>query len=224
VRQAATAFLRMRDRIKRQIDQRTEFLAGVSHDLRTPLTRMKLQLALLRDVPEAKDLESDVSEMERMVEGYLAFARGEGTEQMQPTDMAALLRDVVSQTRRDGLVIDLHMEDVTTMPLRREAMRRCLANLIGNAGRHGKHVSVRGGRRRRAIEITVDDDGPGIPLDRREDVFRPFFRLDQSRNPATGGVGLGLSIARDVVRNHGGELTLEDAPGGGLRARIWLPV
>jgi two-component system, OmpR family, osmolarity sensor histidine kinase EnvZ len=224
VRQAATAFLRMRDRIKRQIDQRTEFLAGVSHDLRTPLTRMKLQLALLRDVPEAKDLESDVSEMERMVEGYLAFARGEGTEQMQPTDMAALLRDVVSQTRRDGVVIDLHVEDVTTLPLRREAMRRCLTNLIGNAGRHGKHVSVRGGRRRRAVEITVDDDGPGIPPNRREDVFRPFFRLEQSRNPATGGVGLGLSIARDVVRNHGGELTLEDAPGGGLRARIWLPV
>jgi two-component system osmolarity sensor histidine kinase EnvZ len=223
IRQAATAFLRMRDRIKRQIDQRTEFLAGVSHDLRTPLTRMKLQLALLRDVREAKDLESDVSEMERMVEGYLAFARGEGAEQMQPTDMAALLRDVVSQTRRDGVVIDLHVEDATTLPLRREAMRRCLTNLIGNAGRHGTHVAVRAGRRRRAVEITVDDDGPGIPPDRREDVFRPFFRLEQSRNPATGGVGLGLSIARDVVRNHGGELILEDAPGGGLRARVWLP-
>jgi two-component system osmolarity sensor histidine kinase EnvZ len=137
--------------------------------------------------------------------------------------MAALLRDVVSQTRRDGVVIDLHVEDATTLPLRREAMRRCLTNLIGNAGRHGTHVAVRAGRRRRAVEITVDDDGPGIPPDRREDVFRPFFRLEQSRNPATGGVGLGLSIARDVVRNHGGELILEDAPGGGLRARVWLP-
>jgi len=224
VRQAAAAFLRMRDRIRRQIDQRTEFLAGVSHDLRTPLTRMKLQLALLRDVPEAQNLNSDVTEMERMVEGYLAFARGEGAEQMQPSEIADLLREVVGQTRRDGVIIDLHVEEATILPLRREAMRRCLTNLISNAGRHGTHVSVRAGRRRRAVEITVDDDGPGIPADRREDVFRPFFRLEQSRNPATGGVGLGLSIARDVVRNHGGELTLEDAPGGGLRARIWLPV
>jgi len=224
VRQAATAFLRMRDRIRRQIDQRTEFLAGVSHDLRTPLTRMKLQLALLNDVAEAQSLGSDIAEMERMVEGYLAFARGEGTEQPQSTDIAALLRDVVAQMRRDGLVIDLHVEEAMTLPLRREAMRRCLTNLIGNAGRHGEHVSVRAGRRRRAVEITIDDDGPGIPEDRREDVFRPFVRLEQSRNPATGGVGLGLSIARDVVHNHGGDLTLEDAPDGGLRARIWLPV
>ena len=224
VRQAATAFLRMRDRIRRQIDQRTEFLAGVSHDLRTPLTRMKLQLALLNDVAEAQSLGSDIAEMERMVEGYLAFARGEGTEQPQSTDIAALLRDVVAQMRRDGLVIDLHVEEAMALPLRREAMRRCLTNLIGNAGRHGEHVSVRAGRRRRAVEITIDDDGPGIPEDRREDVFRPFVRLEQSRNPATGGVGLGLSIARDVVHNHGGDLTLEDAPDGGLRARIWLPV
>jgi two-component system osmolarity sensor histidine kinase EnvZ len=224
VRQAAFAFLRMRDRIKRQIDQRTEFLAGVSHDLRTPLTRMKLQLAMLRELPEARNLESDVGEMERMVEGYLAFARGEGTEQPQPTELSALLRDVIAQMRRDGGVIDLHVEETATLPLRREAMRRCLTNLLSNAGRHGKHISVRAGRRQRAVEITIDDDGPGIPPDRREDVFRPFFRLEQSRNPATGGVGLGLSIARDVVRNHGGDLTLEDAPGGGLRARIWLPV
>jgi two-component system osmolarity sensor histidine kinase EnvZ len=224
VRQAATAFLRMRDRIRRQIDQRTEFLAGVSHDLRTPLTRMKLQLALLSDVAEAQSLGSDITEMERMVEGYLAFARGEGTEQPQPTNIAALLRDVVTKMRRDGLTIDLHVEDATTLPLRQEAMRRCLTNLIGNAARHGDHVSVRAGRRRRSVEITIDDDGPGIPEDRREDVFRPFVRLEQSRNPATGGVGLGLSIARDVVHNHGGDLTLEDAPDGGLRARIWLPV
>ncbi len=224
VRQAASAFLRMRDRIRRQIDQRTEFLAGVSHDLRTPLTRMKLQLAMLSNVAEAQNLESDVADMERMVEGYLAFARGEGTEQPQAINIAALLRDVVGQMRRDGVVIDLHVEEAMTLPLRQEAMRRCLTNLIGNAGRHGEHVSVRAGRRRRAIEITIDDDGPGIPEDRREDVFRPFFRLEQSRNPATGGVGLGLSIARDVVRNHGGDLTLEDAPDGGLRARIWLPI
>lgn len=224
VRQAATAFIRMRDRIKRQIRQRTEILAGVSHDLRTPLTRMKLQLAMLGETDERENLEADVTEMERMVEGYLAFARGEGSEQPQPTDISSLLRDLVTQMRRDGGVIDLHVEQAMTLPLRPEIMRRCLTNLISNAQRHGEHVSIRAGPRESAIEITIDDDGPGIPPERRKEVFRPFFRLEQSRNPETGGVGLGLTIARDVVRNHGGDLTLEDAPGGGLRARVWLPV
>jgi two-component system osmolarity sensor histidine kinase EnvZ len=224
VRQAAAAFLQMRDRIKRQIRQRTEILAGVSHDLRTPLTRMKLQLAMLGETPEAENLESDVAAMERMVEGYLAFARGEGVERPQPTEVSGLLRDVVAQMRRDGGVIDLHVEQAMTVPLRPETMRRCLSNLIANAQRHGEHVSVRAGPRDRAVEITIDDDGPGIPADLRQEVFRPFYRLEGSRNPETGGVGLGLTIARDVVRNHGGDLVLEDAPGGGLRARIWLPV
>jgi two-component system osmolarity sensor histidine kinase EnvZ len=224
VRQAAGAFIQMRNRIKRQIRQRTEILAGVSHDLRTPLTRMKLQLAMLGPTPEAESLESDVAAMERMVEGYLAFARGESVEQLEPTEVSGLLREVVVQMRRDGGIIDLHVEQAMTVPLRREPMRRCLSNLIANAQRYGEHVSVRAGPRDKVIEITVDDDGPGIPPDQRREVFRPFFRLEQSRNPETGGVGLGLTIARDVVRNHGGDIVLEDAPGGGLRARIWLPV
>jgi two-component system osmolarity sensor histidine kinase EnvZ len=224
VRQAAAAFLQMRDRIKRQIEQRTEILAGVSHDLRTPLTRMKLQLAMLEQTPEAHNLESDVASMERMVEGYLAFARGEGAEQPRPVEISDLLRGVVGQMRRDGGVIDLHVEEAMTVPLRPETMRRCMSNLIGNAQRYGEHVSVRAGARDKIIEITVDDDGPGIPPESREDAFKPFFRLEGSRNPETGGVGLGLTIARDVARNHGGDLVLEDAPGGGLRARLWLPV
>ncbi len=224
VRQAAGAFIQMRNRIKRQIRQRTEILAGVSHDLRTPLTRMKLQLAMLGPTPEAESLESDVAAMERMVEGYLAFARGESAEQPEPTEVSGLLREVVVQMRRDGGIVDLHVEQAMTVPLRREPMRRCLSNLIANAQRYGEHVSVRAGPRDKVIEITIDDDGPGIPPDKRRDVFRPFFRLEQSRNPETGGVGLGLTIARDVVRNHGGDIVLEDAPGGGLRARIWLPV
>ncbi len=224
VRQAAAAFIKMRNRIKRQIRQRTEILAGVSHDLRTPLTRMKLQLAMLGRTDETESLESDVAEMERMVEGYLAFARGESIEQPQPTEVSGLLREVVAQMRRDGGIIDLHVEQAMTVPLRREPMRRCLSNLIANAQRHGEHVSVRAGPRDTVIEITVDDDGPGIPPDRRQEVFQPFFRLEPSRNPETGGVGLGLTIARDVVRNHGGDIVLEDAPGGGLRARVWLPV
>ncbi len=224
VRQAAAAFLQMRERIKRQIEQRTEFLAGVSHDLRTPLTRMKLQLAMLDQTPEAANLESDVAAMERMVEGYLAFARGEGAEQPRPVEVSGLLRDVVGQMRRDGGVIDLHIEEAMTVVLRPETLRRCLSNLIGNAQRYGTQVSVRAGARGKVIEITVDDDGPGIPPESREEVFKPFFRLEGSRNPETGGVGLGLTIARDVARNHGGDLVLEDAPGGGLRARLWLPV
>jgi two-component system osmolarity sensor histidine kinase EnvZ len=224
VRQAAAAFINMRDRIKRQIQQRTEMLAGVSHDLRTPLTRMKLQLEMLQEVPDAKYLQSDVAEMEHMVEGYLAFARGEGQETPAPSDLGGLLRDVVAQMTRDGRAIDLHVEEDLALPLRREGMRRCLTNLIANAQRHGQQVAVRAGRRKNLIEVTIDDDGPGIPPQHHEDVFKPFFRLEGSRNPATGGIGLGLTIARDVARSHGGDVSLETAPGGGLRARIWLPV
>jgi two-component system osmolarity sensor histidine kinase EnvZ len=224
VKQAAGAFLVMRDRIKRQITQRTEMLAGVSHDLRTPLTRMKLQLALLGDGPDSDELNSDIAEMERMLNGYLAFARGEGAELPVETDLAGLLEDVVGNARREGAVVDLDAESDMLVPLRPDAFRRCLANLIANAQRYAHRVAIAATRRGGAIEITVDDDGPGIPSDKREDVFRPFFRLDPSRNPETGGIGLGLTIARDVARGHGGDLTLDDSPLGGLRARLRLPV
>ena len=224
VRQAAAAFQLMRERIKRQIRQRTEMLAGVSHDLRTPLTRMKLQIAMLGNSPEADNLKSDVDEMERMVDGYLAFARGEGTERPRPTELSTLLRDVVAQSSREGGEIDLHIEQDVILPLRREAFRRCLNNLVANARTYGNRISLTAGLRRRTVEIIVDDDGPGIPAESREDVFKPFFRLDHSRNPETGGTGLGLTIARDVVRSHGGDLALDVAPGGGLRARIRMPI
>jgi two-component system osmolarity sensor histidine kinase EnvZ len=224
VRQAATAFLTMRERLRRQIQQRTEMLAGVSHDLRTPLTRMKLSLALLDDVPERRELEADVGEMERMIEGYLAFARGEGDEEPQPVDLVAILEEVVNYARRDSRDILLAVSgDLRTM-LRPTAIRRCLTNLLANAARHGRHVEVVGQRRQTMIEILIDDDGPGIPADRREDVFRPFFRIDPSRNRDTGGVGLGMTIARDVARSHGGDISLDDAPTGGLRVRVRLPV
>jgi len=224
VRQAAQAFMAMRERIQRQIKQRTDMLSGVSHDLRTPLTRMKLQLAMLKNVNGIEDLSADVSEMEHMLEGYLAFARGEGTEKPAPTDLGMLLEDVVGQIRRRGRPIDLHLEDKLNLPLRPNAFKRCVTNLVENAARYGQHVSVRAGQRGDAIEITVDDDGPGIPEDKRAEVFRPFFRLDDSRNPETGGVGLGLTIARDVVRSHGGEIVLSESPAGGLRGRIRLPL
>ena len=224
VRQAAAAFLLMRDRIQRQIAQRTDMLAGVSHDLRTPLTRMKLQLALLNGKDEVRELEGDIVEMEHMLEGYLAFARGEGSEAPRPTNLSTILGEVVDQGRRKGGAIHLHTEGEIVVPVRPNAFRRCVTNLIDNAIRYGEHVSVRAGQRGETIEITIDDDGPGIPEERRTDVFKPFFRLEGSRNPGTGGVGLGLTISRDVVRGHGGDLSLSDAPNGGLRARLRLPL
>jgi two-component system osmolarity sensor histidine kinase EnvZ len=223
IRQVALAFLAMRERIQRQISQRTEMLAGVSHDLRTPLTRMKLALALLGDAEALDELRSDVEEMERMVQGYLDFARGAGAEEPVETDVQLLLEEIVAVARRDGASVSLTAPEEYLLPLRPNAMRRCLANLVGNARRHGSHVWVTAMPRQAALDILVDDDGPGIPLEKRDSVFRPFFRLDASRNLATGGVGLGLTIARDVARGHGGEVTLETSPQGGLRARVHLP-
>jgi two-component system osmolarity sensor histidine kinase EnvZ len=224
VRQAAQAFLQMRERIQRQITQRTEMLAGVSHDLRTPLTRMKLQLAMMGEFEGRPEFEEDVAEMERMVEGYLAFARGEGSERPVATDLSQLAEEVLGRYRREGRTIDFHGEGEVVLPLRPNAMARALSNLVGNALRYGGHVWVRVGFRQDAAEAIIDDDGPGIPPDRREEVFKPFTRLESSRNPATGGVGLGLTIARDIVRGHGGEVVLETSPLGGLRARLRLPM
>jgi two-component system osmolarity sensor histidine kinase EnvZ len=198
VRQAASAFLLMRERIQRQINQRTEMLAGVSHELRTPLTRM--------------------------IEGYLAFARGEGTEAVQPTDLTRLLNEVAAGARREGTEVTLTAPEGLSLPLRPNAVRRCIANLLVNAGRHAGTAWVKAERKDGVIEITVDDDGPGIPAYLRDDVFKPFFRVDSSRNLDTGGSGLGLTIARDVARSHGGDITLDDSPYGGLRAVIRLPI
>ncbi len=223
VRQAGAAFALMRDRLKRQVGQRTEMLAGVSHDLRTPLTRMKLQLAMM-DCEGIAELKEDVGDMERMIEGYLAFARGEGSEKPTATNLVVQVEEAVGKLRREGGVIDLHCEEALILPLRRQAISRCLANLLGNAVRYAGHVAVRVGRRGDAAEVIVDDDGPGIPADKREEVFKAFLRLEGSRNPETGGVGLGLTIARDVARSHGGEVFLEDSPLGGLRARLRLPL
>ena len=224
VRRAAAAFIVMRDRIQRQISQRTDMLAGVSHDLKTPITRMKLQLEMLSGVSGVEHLKSDLAEMERMLGAYLAFARGEGDEQPAPTNLSRMLDEVVSQARRNGTVIDLHTEGDIVVPVRPNAFKRCVTNLVDNAHRYAAHVSVRAGRRGETVEITVDDDGPGIPEDRREEAFRPFYRLENSRNQQTGGVGLGLTIARDVIRGHGGDIVLGNSPAGGLRARVVLPV
>jgi two-component system osmolarity sensor histidine kinase EnvZ len=224
VRQAANAFLKMRDRIRRQITQRTEMLAGVSHDLRTPLTRMRLALELMRDKePTVGELKADVMAMERMVQGYLDFARGEGPEQPRDIDLVLLIEEVAAAVRREGAQVSLALPEEFVLPLRPDAMRRCLANLLGNARRFASHIWVQVLPLRQGVDVLIDDDGSGIPPAERENVFRPFFRLDAARSPTTGGVGLGLTIARDVARGHGGELTLEDSPQGGLRVRLHLP-
>jgi two-component system osmolarity sensor histidine kinase EnvZ len=224
VRQAASAFNVMRARLRRQIRQRTDMLSDVSHDLRTPITRMKLQLEMLEDRDAVTELMADVAEMERMIEGYLTFARGEDDEAGKRVDLGSIVEDVVAGWRRNNVNIDCHVEGSLEAWLRPDAIRRTLDNLLVNAGRYGENIWVRAGRRGDAMEITVDDDGPGIAEAHREDVFRPFYRLDESRNPDTGGTGLGLAIARDLVRGHGGDITLEDSPHGGLRARIRLPL
>ena len=224
VRQAAAAFIKMRDRIQHHIHERTEFLAGVSHDLRTPLTRMKLQLAMEGQGEGLASLTADVLEMERMIDGYLAFARGEEVEETTTVPLQDLLIDVVADSRRKGAVIDFESIDPISLTVRPNAFKRCLVNLIDNAVRHGEVVVISVARGDGAVDIMVDDDGPGIPEDKREDVFKAFFRLDASRNVETGGVGLGLTIARDIARGHGGEIILDDAPGGGLRAVVRIPI
>jgi two-component system osmolarity sensor histidine kinase EnvZ len=222
VRQAATAFNRMQERIRRFLAQRTEMLAGVSHDLRTPLTRLKLALAMLPaegDLhQEVVEMQADVEEMERMVGGYLAFARGEGAEQAEPVDLRSVLEEVAAGARRAGADVSLDVPPVLRLSLRADAVRRAITNLVDNARRHARHVALAAIPQGRSVQVTVDDDGPGIPPERRESVFRPF------ESSETGGTGLGLTIARDIVRAHGGDIVLEESPLGGLRARIRLPV
>ncbi len=222
VRQAATAFNRMQERIRRYLQQRTEMLAGVSHDLRTPLTRMRLTLAMLPKMPELRDdvaeMTADVADMERMIGAYLAFARGEGVEQVEPVDLAALLESVAARARRSGADVATNLPPELTLPLRADATRRAITNLIDNARRYARHVVVAAAPQgTSSVLVTVDDDGPGIPPAQRETVFRPF------ETGASDGTGLGLTIARDIVRAHGGDIVLEDSPLGGLRARIRLP-
>lgn len=224
VRNAATAFHTMRIRLRRSIQQRTEMLAGVSHDLRTPLTRMKLSLALLPDSPEVRELSDDVDDMQRMIEGYLAFARGEGDEDPVMSDLSEILEDVAAGARHGNASLELSSKGDMNVELRPIAIKRCLTNIVSNAQRYASEIRIEAVRGRTSVEITVDDNGPGIPPEKYEDVFRPFLRLDQSRNAATGGVGLGLSIARDVARSHGGDVTLAVSPLGGLRVIVRIPL
>ena len=225
VRQATRAFNAMRRRLFRQMRQRTDMLSAVSHDLRTPLTRMKLQLAMLRDDQQnIQELQADVAEMEQMIEGYLAFARGEGSEKPRKTDLNALLNTLVVRWRREGVKLVTHIEGKMRVRLRPEAFQRCLNNLVSNARHFASAVFLTAGIREQILIILIDDNGPGIPEKMREQVFRPFFRTENSRNSQTGGSGLGLPIARDIAHLHGGDLVLTQSPHGGTRAVLTLPV
>jgi two-component system osmolarity sensor histidine kinase EnvZ len=224
VRRAAQAFMEMKSRIERTIEQRTAMLAGVSHDLRTVLTRFKLELALIGDSPEVEAMKKDVDEMGRMLEAYLAFARGDSGEQSAPTDMAAFLDELKTDTERNGHRSSVVFHGHPIVTVRPAAFRRCLGNLVSNAARHAPSIAITGHRDHRWLTVTVDDDGPGIPPHLREEVFKPFLRLDDARNQDEGGTGLGLAIARDIARSHGGDITLSDSPLGGLRASVRVPV
>ncbi|HMF06349.1 MAG TPA: ATP-binding protein [Methylocella sp.] len=224
VRKAGAAFLEMKRRIERAFEQRTAMLNGVSHDLRTILTRFKLSLALMRESDETRDLQKDVAEMQRMLASYLAFARGDSGESAEEIDIEEFLEDLRLDAERAGVETTVALRGDPVVTVRPDAFKRCVANLIGNAQSHGKHVFIEAVRDKRFLTIHVDDDGPGIPHDKREEVFKPFVRLDSARNQDEGGTGLGLAIARDIARSHGGEISLSESKAGGLRATVRVPV
>ncbi len=226
VRQAALSFMEMRNRIERQIEQRTTMLAGVSHDLRTILTRLKLQLAMFDESEEAREMLADVDEMQAMLEDYMAFARGDSSEESSSVNVRQLLQEIRKQTIRGKKEITLNIPgDSIVVPLRRHAFKRAVTNVISNAVRFSHHVSVDVTKTNGWLTLRVDDDGPGIPEEEREEVFRPFYRLDNARGQDTGiNTGLGLSIARDIVRGHGGDIALKESKMGGLQVIIRIPV
>jgi two-component system osmolarity sensor histidine kinase EnvZ len=224
VRQAAHAFIEMRDRIERHVEQRTVMLAGVSHDLRTVLTRFKLQLALFEDTPELEAMRADVDEMQAMLEDYMAFAKGDSGEDIVRTDIGEILGEVKNQAHGTK-TINIEVKDKPLVaPVRRHAFKRAVANLVNNAARFAEHVNVSAATHNGSLTVEVEDDGPGIPEEEHEHVFRPFYRVDHARNQDAGSTGLGLAIARDIARIHGGDIALSRSSLGGLKAVLRVPV
>ena len=225
VRQAAQAFMKMRDRIERHVEQRTTLLAGVSHDLRTILTRFKLELALAGDSPELAALRADVDEMQAMLEDYMAFTKGDGDESIVHTNIRHMLNEIGQDSSRAGKDIEIEMtQDPIIVPLRQHAFKRAIGNLVNNAARFSEKIVIAAETSDNWLTIAIDDNGPGIPVKEREQVFRPFYRLDHARNQNEGSTGLGLSIARDIAQSHGGDITLQESPLGGLKALVKVPV
>jgi two-component system, OmpR family, osmolarity sensor histidine kinase EnvZ len=224
VRQAGYSFIEMKRRVERATEQRTAMLNGVSHDLRTILTRFKLSLALLDNSADSELLQKDVDEMAQMLEAYLAFARGDAGESTTRINVRSLLEDLRADSERHGEELDVESSGDLDIRVRPMAMKRCVGNLVVNAHRHAETVRVSAVREAEFVSIVVDDNGSGIEPALREEVFRPFYRLDEARNQDQGGAGLGLAIARDIARSHGGDITLSDSPMGGLRAAVRIPV
>ena len=227
VRQAAEAFVEMRDRIQQHVEQRTTMLAGVSHDLRTVLTRFKLELAFLEDTAEVQSLKADVNEMQHMLEDYLAFARGDGGEEAKPTNLRELMEEIHEEAQVYGNAIELKLrrrKKDLVLPLKRQAFKRAVTNLVSNAVRYGDQVVIRAATEGQWLRVEVDDNGPGIPASERENVFRPFYRIDSARNQDEGNTGLGLAIARDIAKSHGGHVALGESSMGGLKAIISVPL
>jgi two-component system osmolarity sensor histidine kinase EnvZ len=225
VRRAGLAFLQMRERIERQIEQRTMMLSGVSHDLRTILTRFRLQLAIADSPKDLKDLNRDVDDMNSMLDGYLDFARGQTEEQHGELDLYSLFTQLEESAALHGKTLTSSIDGQSKVIVRPNAFTRLITNLTANAWRHAaENIRIEAKNSPRFLTIIVDDDGPGIPEAMREEVFKPFYRLDEARNLDASGTGLGLAIVRDIARGHGGNVTLSDSPLGGLRATVRVPV
>lgn len=225
IRKASRAFIEMRDRIERHVEQRTTLLAGVSHDLRTILTRMKLQLAFLDDEEEVTALKSDVDEMQSMLEDYMAFAKGDSGEETTTSNVADILAEIHDHARLENDQVSLRvLPKIINLPVRRNSFKRAINNLVTNAMRYADKIDINASTGRKWLTITIDDNGPGIPKEKREEVFNAFTRLDRSRNQNETNTGLGLSIARDIIRSHGGDIRLEQSPLGGLRAKVQVPI
>lgn len=223
VRRAGLAFMLMRERIERQMEQRTAMLTGVSHDLRTILTRFKLQLALAGKNSDLDALNKDVEDMQSMLEGYLSFARGESEEDVGRLRLSDLFDKFEMEAELHNKELTSEIDGVDEVMVRPNAFSRLLGNIVSNALRYANKVHVHARHSAKWLTIVVDDDGPGIPERSRDDVFKPFFRLDEARNLDASGTGLGLAIARDIARSHGGNVTLSDSPMGGLRATVRIP-
>ena len=222
IRQAAYEFNRMRKRISVHLNQRSEMLSGISHDLRTPLTRLKLQLAMLKQQDLAKKMSDDIEEMERMLNEYLEFSRHQKSEETEVVNLNNLIKDIIK--KYDIEKITARFEENVEINIRLNAVKRCLINLIDNSLAYGKKVVIFTKKTANDLEIFVDDDGPGIPENEYKNVMKPFYRIDKSRGQNKSGVGLGLSIANDIIRSHGGNISLEKSPFDGLRVKISLPL
>jgi len=221
IRQAGYEFDRMRKRIIRHLNQRSEMLSGISHDLRTPLTRMKLQLAFIKDEKISKKLSNDITEMEKMLNEYLKFSSSRSTEKTETFDLSELLETIVQKYEKKEITTDI--PERVYLDGRKNLIQRCLNNLIDNSIKYSEKTLISLKKSSSNITITVDDDGPGIPQNERENVFKPFYKIDKSRGDSKSSVGLGLSIASDIVRSHGGNILLETSPKDGLRVKIFLP-